>query len=358
MTSFLTGFPGFLGAALAERLLARGESVICLVQPRYRDEAAARAREITAAAGVDREVLDLTTGDITEPDLGLDDPAAHRERADEVYHLAAIYDLGVDRESAEAVNVRGTERVIEFARQAGVDRFQYVSTCYVSGRHDGVFGPSDLDVGQSFNNHYEATKFEAEVAVQEQMAEGFPATIYRPAITVGDSDTGATEKYDGLYYLLSLVDRQPGVAAVPVQPPASRYEFNVVPRDYVVDAIATLSNRSDTVREVYQLCDPNPPTIKRIAALSGQALDRRVVRAPIHARTAKRVLAGVPGLAAALSVEPAALDYLAHPTRYVSPNTRQALAGTDISPPPLARYIDRLVEYMRTNPDVDRSAMA
>jgi len=356
MTAFLTGFPGFLGSALTERLLARGQSVTCLVQPRYREQAGTRAAALCDRVGVPTDRLTLVTGDITESALGLDDPRRHREAADEVYHLAAIYDLGVDRDPAERVNVAGTERVLDFAERAGVDRLHYVSTCYVSGRHDGVFGPDDLDVGQSFNNHYEATKFEAEVAVQERM-DAVPTTIYRPAITVGDSETGATDKYDGLYYLLGLLARQLRLAVAPVHPPSGRFEFNAVPRDYVVDAIAHLSGRADTADTVYQLCDPSPPTVRRLVSLCASAVDSRVVRVPIHARASRRLVESLPAVENALGVQPASLDYLAHPTRYVCPNTTRALSGTDLECPPLASYIDDLVAYMRANPDVTDDAM-
>lgn len=349
MTAFLTGFPGFLGSALTERLLARGESVVALVQPRYRGAAERRAGRLRdgAPAGT---TLDLAVGDITEPELGLDEPRRRRERTTELYHLAAIYDLGVAREPAAAVNVRGTERVLDFAREAGVDRLHYVSTCYVSGRYDGVFGPGDLAVGQQFNNHYEATKYEAEVAVQAAIDAGLPGTVYRPAIAVGDSETGATQKYDGPYFLLEFVRRQPRVAVVPVQP-GRRVELNVVPRNFVVDAMAELSRRPETVGETYQLCDPNPPTIPELLAAIGAALDRRVVEVPAPMRALGDLLARLPGAKRLTGMEPAAMDYFAHPTRYVSPNTRRALAGTDIACPPLGTYLDRLVAYWREHPE-------
>ncbi|WP_302081424.1 SDR family oxidoreductase [Salinibaculum rarum] len=357
MTAFLTGFPGFLGVSLTERLLERGETVTCLVQPKYHDTAGERAEELRHSTGVASERLTLVTGDITDPNLGLDDPETVREQTSELYHLAAIYDLGVDRAPAEAVNVGGTERVLDFTMQAGVERLHYVSTCYVSGRHDGVFGPDDLDVGQSFNNHYEATKFEAEVAVQERMDDGLPATIYRPAIAVGDSQTGETAKYDGLYYLLRLFDRQPRIAVGPIHPPSRRYEFNVVPRDFVVDAIAELSGRAETAGSVFQLCNPNPPTVRQLLALCVEALGRRIVPVPVHAGATRRLLERFDWLARALDVEPATMDYLAHPTRYVSPNTQRALAETDISCPPLSAYLDTLVAYMRAHPEVSADAM-
>ncbi|MEF8814145.1 MAG: SDR family oxidoreductase [Halovenus sp.] len=358
MSVVLTGFPGFLGVALTERLLARGKGVTCLVQPRYLEVAQERAAQLQAATDAPDESLRLVTGDITEADLALAEPGCLADRATELYHLAALYDLGVDPEPAAAVNVRGTERVLEFAARADVERLHYVSTCYVSGRYDGLFGPTDLDVGQRFNNHYEETKFRAEIAVKKRLADGLPATVYRPAITTGDSETGATDKYDGLYYLLDLLARQRSPALAPVHPPSRRYEFNVVPRDFVVAAIDELAARPGTVGETYQLCNPNPPTVRRLVELSADALGCRVLRVPVHARTSRYLLERVPHLAALFDIEPAALDYLAHPTRYVSPNTRRALADTAVTCPPLSSYLDRLVAYRHEHPDIPSTAMA
>jgi thioester reductase-like protein len=146
-----TGFPGFLGSALLRRVLARGDGpVACLIQPRYRDLAERRARDIVADVEIeskDDAVVHLYEGDITEPNLGLgaalDDPEL-LGGVDEVYHLAAVYDLSVDADLATAVNVRGTERVLDAAERLDVDRLHYVSTCYVSGRYDGEFTAEHL----------------------------------------------------------------------------------------------------------------------------------------------------------------------------------------------------------------------
>ena len=353
---FLTGFPGFLGSALVERLLERDEeSITCLVQPSYREQAEQRRASLTEGAGVPTDRIRLVEGDITEPDLGLRDYERLADEATALYHLAAVYDLGVEHDLAERVNVDGTEHVLDFAQTAGVDRFHYVSTCYVSGRYDGTFTHADLDVGQSFNNHYEATKFAAEVAVQERMAEGLSATIYRPAIAVGDSRTGATQKYDGPYYLLALLRRQGRVAVAPA--PLAPTTLNVVPRDFVVDALAELSGRADTVGEVYQLCNPHPPTITGILRAFGRATGQVVVP-----------LRGTAGLAATTSerfretverhgLEPAAMPYLTHPTEYTDRNTRRALTGTAVACPLFESYVDSLVAYAREHPAIDDSAM-
>ena len=371
-----TGFPGFLGSALLRRVLARGDGpVACLIQPQYRDLAEERAREIVAAVGDDGgatatgdastdgtagdPAVHLYEGDLTEPDLGLgsalDDPDL-LAGVEAVYHLAAVYDLSVDADLAAAVNVRGTERVLDACERLGVDRLHYVSTCYVSGRYDGVFTADHLREGQLFNNHYEASKHRAEVAVRERMADGLPATVYRPAIAVGDSETGETDKLDGPYNLFRLLLAQPeGLAVAFSVPGAAETELNVVPRDYVVDAIAELSGRPETVGETYQLCDPDPLTVPAFVAALSDAAGRRTVTVPTPKRLAKaaaRLLS-----VASVEVDPATIDYFDHPTRYRCANAREALAGTEVSVPPFESYVDRLVAFARENPSLGDDPM-
>lgn len=365
MTTFLTGFPGFLGSALLERLLARGERVDCLVQPKFREEAESRAAEVVDdAVGVADEEIDdwrecvtLHDGDVTDPTLGLDGDTYDdlRARVDEAYHLAAVYDLGVGRDLAEAVNVDGTRHVLDFVDGA-VDRFHYVSTCYVSGRYDGLFTESMLEAGQSFNNHYEETKYRAEVAVQERMRDGLTTTIYRPAIAVGDSRTGATQKYDGPYYLLQLLLRQPRIALTPRLGDPDEYEVNLVPRDFVVDAVAHLSALDDSADTVYQLCDPSPPTVRELTRILGNATGRRVVSVPLTTGIVKRALKW-PVVDDVARVEPETMNYFTLPTRYTCSNTVRDLAGSDIECPPFEAYVDRLVEFFRDHPEIDADAM-
>lgn len=394
---FVTGFPGFLGSELVARLLDRYDedvAIRCLVQSKYRD----RAEECAAELGDSPDRIELHEGDITEDDLGLreenEEAASDEGYADlaadatEIYHLAAVYDLGVSREVGMAVNVEGTRNVLDFAeRAADLRRFHYVSTCYVSGRHDGVFTHRDLDVGQSFNNHYEETKFLAERAVQRRMDEGLPATVYRPAIAVGDSQTGRTQKYDGPYNVLGLLDRQRSLgerfadiggslaglgervggiagldaspAVVPVFGDPRDYEVNVVPRDFVVEAIDRLSRLDESAGEVYQLCDPNPPTVAGMVRAFGDALDARIttVRLPGGADLTRRALESVPGLASLVGVQPAVLDYFVHPTSYTCGNAVRDLRDTGVSCPPFESYAALLVRFYREHPDVSADAM-
>ncbi|MEE8278586.1 MAG: SDR family oxidoreductase, partial [Thermoanaerobaculia bacterium] len=219
-TVFFTGFPGFLGSELLPRVLVRSakQRAVCIVQEKFADLARKRVEELTERQCELRDRIELVTGDITEPDLGL---GGERQRlageTTEIFHLAAVYDLSVRRPVGMKVNVDGTRQVLDFAGQCPrLGRFQYVSTCFVRGRWAGIFGEDDLERGQSFNNCYEETKYLAEVEVQERMRQGLPTTIYRPAIVVGDSRTGATQKFDGPYFVIRWIMRLPWIAVVPV----------------------------------------------------------------------------------------------------------------------------------------------
>jgi nucleoside-diphosphate-sugar epimerase len=358
---FITGFPGFLASELLPRLLAGapGTGATCLVQRRHLPLAHARAAQIVRdQPGLDGRIR-LVEGDIRLPDLGLDEAARLQRDATAVFHLAAVYDLAVQRQPAMDVNVHGTRHVLDFAEGCPrLERFHHVSTCYVSGDHAGDFREEELQKGQRFLNFYEETKYLAEIDVQARMAGGLPGTIYRPAIVVGDSATGATQKYDGPYYIIQWLLRQPAVALLPTSPGAARRRVNMVPRDYVVDAMAHLAARDDTGGKVYQLCDPAPPTVDEVIRILAAATQRRIVRVPINAALAKRALRHVPGVYRLLKIPAEAVDYFAHPARYTPAHTLAALAGSGIHCPPFAEYAGRLVSFMRRHPEVPSSGLA
>jgi thioester reductase-like protein len=360
MVVFFTGFPGFLGVELLPRVLARrpADEAVCLVQPKFADLARRRASELAAAHPHLAGKVRLVEGDITRAGLGLDDPAAAAADVSEVFHLAAIYDLSVPREVGMKVNVDGTRNVLAFAERAPrLARFHYVSTCYVSGRHPGVFAEADLELGQVFNNHYEETKYLAEVDVRARMAAGLPATIYRPAITVGDSTTGATQKYDGPYYFIQWVLRQTLIAVVPTVGDLSTY-VNVVPRDFVVSAIAYLSALEASRGKTYQLADPAPLRVSEILAEVERVTGRRLVKIPLPTNVAKAAIDHVPGVYQLLRIPSSAIDYFVHRTRYDTRNVQADLAGSGIACPPLRSYLDRLVAFARAHPELSSAAMA
>ena len=358
---FFTGFPGFLGSELLPRVLERAADAeaVCLVQPKYAALAAQRLEQLVrlhpSLAGRAR----IVEGDITAPGLGLGDSAALEARVVEIFHLAAIYDLSVGRDVATRVNVEGTRNMLAFARRCGaLRRFHYVSTCYVSGRYPGLFTEDMLEESQSFNNFYEETKYLAEVEVQRAMRTGLPATIYRPAVVVGDSTTGATQKYDGPYFVMQWLLRQPPVAIMPVVGDTRRTRFNVVPRDFVVSAIAYLSGRPESLGRAYQLADPHAPTVREMLHDIAQATHRAIIPVRLPLTVAKTAIEHVPGVYALLRIPSSAIDYFVLPVTFDTSHADQDLRDSGITCPPFRDYADRLVAFMRKHPEVGAAAMA
>ena len=355
-----TGFPGFLGSELLPRVLERSpdDRAVCLIQSRFIGQARSRLEHIEGAHPNLRGRMELAVGDITEPDLGLDSVSRLKEQTSEVFHLAAVYDLSVPRDVGMRVNVTGTRNVLDFAESARrLRRLHYVSTCYVSGRYAGIFSEADLEKGQSFNNYYEETKYLAEVEVQGRMRGGLSATVYRPAVVVGDSRTGATQKYDGPYYVIRWLLRQPFVAVLPVVGKPSVTRVNLVPRDYVVDAMTCLSGLDTSVGKVYHLADPNPLTVSELIEVMGHATRRKIVRVPLPRVAAKFAIDRVPGVYWLMQIPSPVIDYFVHPTLYTCVSTLADLEGSGLKVPPLPSYLDRLVDFVRCHPNIGSSPM-
>jgi thioester reductase-like protein len=351
----LTGFPGFLGSALLPRILAKrdGARAICVVQDRHMGAAQERLTALAAQHPHIADRVDLVVGDITRPGLGIQE---RPEGITEVFHLAAVYDLAVAEEFAKKVNVDGTANVIQFCKELpDFHRLQYVSTCYVSGRYEGRFPEDGLELGQEFQNHYESTKYEAERLVRAAIADGLPATIYRPGIVVGDSTTGETQKYDGPYFVAHYMLRLPEVAFLPMLD--ASVKASMVPRDFVIGAIDELSVRDVAVGKTYALTDPNPPNVKQTAEIIGKCLGRRPVWLPVPVPVLRGVIDKVPGMEMLTGLPPETLDYFTFPTTYDTTNATTDLAGTGIQCPEFADYACTLLTFMREHPEFGSAAM-
>lgn len=356
-TIFFTGFPGFLGSELVPRVLRRAADaeVVCLVQSKFAPLARQRADSIEQSDPSFRGRIRIVEGDITKQDLGLTNAAELVRETSEIFHLAAVYDLAVKRELAMNVNVLGTRNVLAFAGRApNLRRLHYVSTCYVSGRHPGRYTENDLDVGQRFNNFYEETKYLAEVDVQKAMKSGLKTTVYRPAIVVGDSRTGATQKYDGPYYVIRWILKQPKIAVLPVIGTPARYHVNLVPSDYVIGAVDALSGMPQSEGKVYQLADPEPLTVDRLITAIGEATGRRIVRVPLPLSVAKGSIDHVPGVYRLMQIPSSAVDYFVHPTEYTNVEAVRDLA---VVPPRFDQYLPNLIAFVRNHPEIKSDAM-
>ncbi len=343
---FFTGYPGFLGSQLLPRLLQRlpDTTALCLVQPKFAALAKERARPLG-----DR--VRFVEGDITRRIEA--DPAG----VTRIVHLAALYDLSLPRRLGLQINVEGTANVLDFAERCReLQRLHYISTCYVSGRYEGLFREEDLDVGQTFNNHYEETKFLAEVVVRSR--SGLPWTTYRPSVVVGDSVTGETQKFDGPYFVMQWLLRQPRIAVLPVVGNPRHYRFNVVPRDFIVNALEHLILHPQTPGRTYQLADPAPLTVDETIAAIARATHRTILRVPIPRSAAKFAIDRIPGVHRLMRIPSAAVDYFVQPTTYDTSNARSALEPAGIGVPAFAEYLPALVEFALAHPEIGSAAMA
>jgi thioester reductase-like protein len=343
-TYLLTGFPGFLAGRLVPRLLADDDEarIVALVEPRMLERARALAPD-----GVD-----VQAGDITDPRLGLDDRTYDRLAAEtvKVFHLAAVYDLAVGAELAERVNVGGTQHVIDFCRRAPLlERHHYVSTAYVAGQRSGLVREDDLAEGQAFKNFYESTKFAAEVLVRASM-DAVPTTVYRPAIVVGDSRTGETQKFDGPYYLLRSMGGPTGSLLQVGRGDAS---FNVVPVDFVIDAIAAGARDAEAVGHTLHLVDAEPISSHELARLLAVAYTGHEPRIPLPPGFVDRSLKF--SLVRKLSggTPRQSIVYLNHPVTFDTAQADAILGRNGLRCPGFPEYVDTMVKFYKEHEDDD-----
>lgn len=355
---FFTGFPGFIGARLIPRLLElqKDTTFHCLVQEKFLPAAHESVAALAASHPRTTGRIRLVTGDITAPGLGV--PASEAKALAKgltgAFHLAAVYDLAVARDTALRINVEGTRNVLEFLGSAGkLARLDYISTAYVSGTAVGVYRETDLDVGQKFKNHYEETKFLAEVAVVES---GLPAAIYRPGIVVGNSRTGETAKFDGPYFALNAMRNLPS-PGVFIKVGSGEARVNLVPVDFVLEAIARLSTWGGAVGKTYHLTDPSPSTAFEIEEMFSKAIGKSFVYVPVPLPIAKLLFA--PKQVQRLFGMPSqTLDYFDHPCMYDASNATRDLKRFGVACPPFTDYVQTLVSfYLKKVGQITRGAM-
>ncbi|GGF32024.1 SDR family oxidoreductase [Williamsia phyllosphaerae] len=357
---FITGATGFIGRRVLPRLLAAQPDAVvyALIRPRSVEGFTDIA---TGWDGSGR--LHLVPGDLTADALGIADDAAIPDHVDHVLHLGAVYDMTADATSQQAANVEGTSRVADFAL-AHDAMMHHVSSIAVSGDHRGIYTEDDFDLGQRFPTPYHRTKFGAEKAVRERA--GLRWRVYRPAIVVGDSTTGEMNKIDGPYYFFGHLRRLGTLPSGATVPMPNLGDTNVVPVDFVADAIvALLGHRPDQTGRVYHLVDPDRRSITDLynavaPAFGGprgrHVIPRRIV-APVVAAGSRGVIRTARDLVALQQkIPPAVLDTTELPAVFITARTTPVLDRYGISVPDLAEYGPRLFEYWAENLDPNRFA--
>ena len=349
-TIFLTGFPGFIAGRLVKRLAAEGARFLLLVQPALALRAREDLQRIASETGTSLSNFRLLEGDITRPELGLQHAELEmaRSEATVLFHLAAIYDLAVPRDPAMRVNVEGTRNVNRFARMmANLRRYHYVSTCYVAGLRTGLILETELRHEAGFRNYYEETKYLAEIEVDALKAE-VPVTIHRPSVVCGDSRTGETAKYDGIYYLIHYLRMQPNLLRL-INIGNRAVRLNLVPVDFVVEALVTLALDELSVGATVQLADPDPLTSRDLFDTIARSIAGRASRIAVPAPLVRSTLS-LPFSPRLTGLPHAAVPYFFLDQTYDTTHARRLLEPHGVRCPRFTDYVDALVEFVARHP--------
>jgi nucleoside-diphosphate-sugar epimerase len=349
-TVFITGFPGFIAGRLLERLARDGGSFLLLVQSRFVERARVELERVALQTGNPLSNFRILEGDIAQSDLGIsnDDLAIASTQPTVIFHLAAIYDLAVRRDIAIQVNVAGTRNVNEFAQSLpNLRHYHYVSTCYVAGKRKGRILETELEHEAGFRNYYEESKYLAELEV-EALKSTLPITIHRPAVVCGDSNTGETAKYDGIYYLIHYLRKWPSVLKL-FNIGNREVSLNLVPVDFVVDGMAALVRDPQAIGKTIQLADPNP--------LTTHELFNTIARRMKGSGSRITVPAPIVQFSLMLPPSPWITDLPHHGVPYFflkqTYDTSQAsalLERHDLSCPPFSSYSDKIVDFAVSHP--------
>jgi thioester reductase-like protein len=371
MSYFVTGATGFIGRHLVARLLCRKGTIHVLVRKDSRQKLDA----LVEREGWDRKRIVPVVGDLAKPKLGLS--AAQLKsltrKVDHFFHLAAIYDLKADAESQRVANIEGTRNAVRLAEAIKAGHFHHTSSIAVAGLFPGVFREDMFDEAEELEHPYFHTKHEAERVVRDE-CRAVPFRIYRPGFVIGHSKTGEIDKIDGPYYFFGLLKKMREM--LPQWVPTMGIEggrINMVPVDYVVDAMDHIAHKSGLDGGVFHLTDPSPKRIGEVLNIFARAahapqmtmrLDARMfafVPAPIRMAVANlppiKRFSGM--IMKDLGIPPVAMRFITWSTKFDSRETERALKGTRIRVPPIEDYAWRLWDYWERHLDpalhLDRS---
>jgi len=374
MAYFVTGATGFIGRNLVERLLARpvenpaaSPDIFLLV----REQSQQRLQDLTDGWNVlvpgSAARIKPIIGDLTQPQLGVsatDLKELNKAGIDHFFHLAAVYDMTASNDANNLANVEGTRHAVELANALKAGILHHVSSIAAAGKFKGMFREDMFDEGQKLDHPYYRTKFESEKLVRTQTAGAW--RVYRPAIVVGDSRTGVMDKIDGPYYFFTAIKMArhwlPGW--FPLVGPELGYT-NIVPVDFVVDALDHIAHQPDLDGQAFHLTNPK-------SQRSGDVMNMfaRAAHAPqLSVRVDTKILNSLPkGTISMLMQLPAAknvrkalladfgipdevIGHIGLTAQFDTRDTERALAGSGIAVPPLESYATKLWDYWERHLD-------
>jgi NAD(P)-dependent dehydrogenase (short-subunit alcohol dehydrogenase family)/thioester reductase-like protein len=364
MGYFVTGATGFIGRFLIDRLILRPGPIYVLV----RKGSIGKLDELRPRWGEEAKRVIPIVGDLARPKLGLSnaDMSKLKGKVRHFFHLAALYDLAADAESQEKANIDGTRHAVQAAEAMAAGCFHHTSSIAAAGLYDGVFREDMFEEAEELDHPYFRTKHESEGIVRRECK--VPWRIYRPGIVVGHSRTGEIDKIDGPYYFFKLIQKLR--RALPSWMPTIGIEggrINIVPVDFVADAMDHIAHRKGLDGKCFHLTDPQPRRVGEILNTFARAAHAPQMTMRVNAKMfsfiPSFVLDSVMGLAPVRRIQKQVLSdlgiprdmftFVNYPTRFDTREAEKALKGSGISVPHLEDYAWRLWDYWERHLDPD-----
>ncbi|MFC3816418.1 SDR family oxidoreductase [Lysobacter sp. GCM10012299] len=364
MSYFVTGATGFIGRFLVSKLLKRKGTVYVLV----RKDSHKKLEAIAKKMGWDSKRVVLVDGDMTQPKCGVSAAQlrALNGKVKHFFHLAAIYDLTANAESQRAANIDGTQNALDLSVALKAEVFHHTSSIAAAGLYQGVFREDMFDEAEGLDDPYLRTKHESEGLVRRETRIKW--RVYRPGMVVGHSQTGEMDKIDGPYYFFTFLKKLREM--LPPWMPMLGLEggrINIVPVDFVVDAMDHIAHKPRLDGHCFHLTDPEPMRVGEVLNTFARAGHSPEMTMRIDARMFAFIPGSVRGMVGNLppvrrfvgmllrdfKIPKATLKFLTYPTRFDNREAERALKGSGIHVPKLDGYAWRLWDYWERHLDPD-----
>lgn len=365
-TVLITGASGVIGSALVPLFLKDDSTKLYLLLRADSSEyLQQRLKRLGDYWGIDPDTPEMTArliplrGDVCQPQLGL--TAAEYQNVIQtvthVIHCAGSVKLNQPLETARVHAVDAARHVVKLCKDAAqvgqFKKLEFVSTVGVAGRITGLVSEQPLRQSRRFHNTYEQAKAEAETYLLGEMKAGLPATIHRPSMVVGNSQTGKIMHFQVFYHLCEFLS---GRRTYGILPNFGDWRLDIIPSDYVAKAISLSSNQPHALGKIFHLCS-GPEHALPLAELAPW-MNRLLVRPgekPYRICTLPRgwirnlmlllSLCVGPKTRRALQTLPHFLAYLDEKPMFDNRATQAFFDALGLKIPPVKGYVNTLIQY-------------